>query len=114
MMNSVRLLCRRLCMFSLAIGLATGPAFACDPDDLWREVKATCIDFVTAANQHVARLWPLLGETERRHTEDLVRAAWTACDDDALAGAAQLTARLAIHVGRLEARHGLPAADTLK
>jgi hypothetical protein len=60
----------------------------------------------------VARLWPKLDEAERRQVEDLVRAAWAACDDDALTGAPQLTAHLATHIGRLEGRHGLPTDDT--
>jgi hypothetical protein len=87
---------------------ATLPAAACDPDALWKEVQATCTDFVLAANAPAARVWPHLDAGERGLVEGLTREAMAGCGDVTFAAPATSAARLALTLGRLEAKYGLP------
>ncbi len=103
----------RLQMPALALGLAlmAGPARACDPEDLWAEMRATCVDFVTTTSQMALPVHAHLDHAEKDELGRLTTAALKGCEGQSFTTAAQETARLGVLIGRLEARHR-PAKTT--
>ncbi len=94
----------------LSLLLVAGPAGACDPEDLWSEMRATCVDFVTAASQMALPVQARLSGAEKDELGRITTAALKGCEGQSFVSAAQDTARLGVLIGRLEARHGLTAA----
>jgi hypothetical protein len=94
----------------LGLMLAAGPAGACDPEDIWAEMRATCVDFVTAASQMALPVHARLSSAEKDELGRLTTTALKGCEGQSFASAAQDAARLGVMIGRLEARHGLTAA----
>ena len=94
----------------LGLMLAAGPAGACDPEDIWSEMRATCVDFVTATSQMALPVHSRLSSGEKEELGRITTAALKGCEGQSLASAAQDTARLGVLIGRLEARHGLTTA----
>ncbi|WP_296576166.1 hypothetical protein [Phreatobacter sp.] len=94
----------------LGVMLAVSPAGACDPEDLWAEMRATCVDFVTAASQMALPVHARLNSAEKDELGRLTTAALKGCEGPSFGAAAQETARLGVLIGRLEARHGLTTA----
>ena len=94
----------------LGLIFAAGPAGACDPEDIWAEMRATCVDFVTAASQMALPVHPRLASAEKEELGRLTTAALKGCEGQSFASAAQDAARLGVLIGRLEARHGLTTA----
>jgi hypothetical protein len=92
-----------------ALALLSTPAGACDPDDLVKEFKAICHDFVTATNAGVARVHARLSTEDKQQLEAATRLALDACEAQTFSEAARHTARLGILIGHFEARNGLEA-----
>lgn len=90
--------------------LAASPAGACDPEDLWAEMRATCVDFVTAASHMALPVHAHLSSAEKDELGRLTTAALKGCEGQNFASAARDAARLGVMIGRLEARHGLVTA----
>lgn len=102
---------RRALLPSALLGflLAVSPAGACDPEDIWSELRATCVDFVTAASQMALPVHARLSSGEKDELGRLTTAALKGCEGQSFASSAQDAARLGVLIGRLEARHGLTA-----
>lgn len=94
----------------VAVGLLVSPAGACDPDDLIKEFKAICHDFVAATNAGVERVHARLSGEDRQQLEAQTRRALDACEAQTFAEAARHTARLGLLIGHFEAKHGLQAS----
>jgi hypothetical protein len=92
---------------ALGLVLTAGPAGACDPEDMWAEMRATCVDFVTVTSQMALPVHAHLDHAEKNELGRLTTAALKGCEGQSFTAAAQETARLGVLIGRLEARHGL-------
>jgi hypothetical protein len=103
---------RRVLLPSALLGLmlAAGPAGACDPEDIWSEMRATCVDFVTAASQMALPVHARLSSGEKEELGRITTTALKGCEGQSFTSAAQDAARLGVLIGRLEARHGLATA----